>query len=55
MYKGGDKIPDVALTLSDVEVSLKPQDGDEVKFKYSQVIQCKFMYNLHVDELPDDK
>lgn len=55
VYKGGDKLPDVQLTLSDSEVSLKPAGGDEIKFKYSQVIQCKFMYNLHVDELPDDK
>jgi len=55
IYLGGDKIPDVNLTLTDVELSLKPQEGNEIKFRYSQVIQCKFMYNLHVDELPDDQ
>lgn len=54
-YIGGDKMADAKLTLSDIDFTLKPEQGDERKVKYSQVVQCKFVYNLHVDEIPDEK
>jgi len=41
VYKSGDKFANITLRLNESEVILKPEDGQEITFKYSDVVQCK--------------
>lgn len=51
VYRGGDKLSESTISFEDKDVVV---DGaQKMKFQYQNVLQCKILYVLRKDELPD--
>lgn len=51
VYRGGDKLAESKISFKDQEAEIA--GAQKFKFKYENVLQCKIIYVLRKDELPD--
>jgi hypothetical protein len=51
VYRGGDKLSESTISFEEKEV--KVEGSQKMAFPYQNVLQCKILYVLRRDELPD--
>jgi len=52
VYRGGDKLSPATLTFTDESAEVTTE-SDPMQINYESIIQCRILYAIRKDELPD--